>query len=45
MMKMTVERAYRRAIKTVVKWVDREVNTSNTKVFFRTFSPVHFRFA
>lgn len=43
MMKMTVERAYRRAIKTVVKWVGREVNTSNTKVFFRTFSPVHFR--
>ncbi|XP_043725745.1 protein trichome birefringence-like 10 [Telopea speciosissima] len=39
---MNVESAYRRSIKTLVDWIGREVNTSKTQIFFRTFAPVHF---
>ncbi|GAB4851131.1 Protein trichome birefringence-like 10 [Ancistrocladus abbreviatus] len=42
-MGMEVESAYRRSIETVVDWINREVNTSKTQVFFRTYAPVHFR--
>ncbi|CAN6863890.1 unnamed protein product [Brassica oleracea] len=42
-MKMKIEHAYRRAMKTVVKWIQEEVDSSKTQVFFRTFAPVHFR--
>ncbi|OMO74305.1 hypothetical protein COLO4_26628 [Corchorus olitorius] len=42
-MEMTVEHAYQRSIETVMQWIHSEVNTSKTKVFFRTFAPVHFR--
>ncbi|XWS09019.1 hypothetical protein CRYUN_Cryun40dG0050000 [Craigia yunnanensis] len=42
-MEMTVEHAYQRSIETVMRWIRNEVNTSKTKVFFRTFAPVHFR--
>ncbi|XVF28912.1 hypothetical protein REPUB_Repub15cG0073500 [Reevesia pubescens] len=42
-MEMTVEQAYQRSIETVMQWIHNEVNTSETKVFFRTFAPVHFR--
>ncbi|GAB4843446.1 Protein trichome birefringence-like 11 [Ancistrocladus abbreviatus] len=42
-MDMEVESAYRRSIETVVDWINREVNMSNTQVFFRTYAPVHFR--
>ncbi|KAE8712444.1 Protein trichome birefringence-like 11 [Hibiscus syriacus] len=40
---MTVEHAYRRSLETVMRWIRNEVNTSKSKVYFRTFSPVHFR--
>lgn len=40
---MSVETAYKRSISTVLKWVDKEVNTNKTQVVFRTFAPVHFR--
>lgn len=41
---MKIEHAYRRAMKTVVKWIQEEVDSNKTQVFFRTFAPVHFRF-
>ncbi|CAI9118573.1 OLC1v1020162C3 [Oldenlandia corymbosa var. corymbosa] len=42
-MNMTVEAAYKRSLQTVLNWIHREVNTSKTQVFFRTYAPVHFR--
>ncbi|KMZ56904.1 trichome birefringence-like 11 [Zostera marina] len=42
-MEMTVQSAYERAIDTFVDFVRREVNATKTQVFFRTYSPVHFR--
>ncbi|GAB2266554.1 Protein trichome birefringence-like 10 [Dionaea muscipula] len=42
-MNMEVENAFRRVIVTAVDWINREVNTTNTHVFFRTYAPVHFR--
>ncbi|KAL0434456.1 UNVERIFIED_CONTAM: protein trichome birefringence-like 10 [Sesamum latifolium] len=41
-MDMRVDTAYRKSLETVISWVDREVNSSKTQVFFRTFAPVHF---
>jgi len=43
-MNMTVDGAYRKSLETVFDWINKEVNTSKTQVFFRTFAPVHFRF-
>ncbi|KAM4116087.1 hypothetical protein ACB094_02G024400 [Castanea mollissima] len=40
---MKVEHAYRRSIETVIQWVNTELNSSKTQVFFHTYSPVHFR--
>ncbi|KAL8162666.1 hypothetical protein V2J09_014155 [Rumex salicifolius] len=42
-MNMTVEGAYHKSIDTVIEWLDREVDTRKTRVFFRTYAPVHFR--
>ncbi|KAF4365058.1 hypothetical protein F8388_001806 [Cannabis sativa] len=42
-MEMTVEEAYHRSIETVVHWIENQVNSSKTQVFFRTYAPVHFR--
>ncbi|KAL1188541.1 Protein trichome birefringence-like 11 [Cardamine amara subsp. amara] len=42
-LKMKIDHAYRRAMKTVVKWIQEEMDSSKTQVFFRTFAPVHFR--
>ncbi|KAL7251867.1 hypothetical protein ACSBR1_013672 [Camellia fascicularis] len=42
-MEMKVDSAYRKSLDTVIDWIHREVNTSKTQVFFRTYSPVHFR--
>ncbi|KAL6548410.1 Protein trichome birefringence-like 11 [Orobanche gracilis] len=44
-MNMEVDSAYRKALETVVNWINREVNSTKTQVFFRTYAPVHFRFA
>lgn len=41
---MTIEHAYQRSLETVMQWLHNEVNMSKTKVYFRTFAPVHFRF-
>ncbi|XP_074292195.1 protein trichome birefringence-like 10 [Silene latifolia] len=42
-MSMTDDSAYRRSLETVLNWIDKDVKTSNTQVFFRTYAPVHFR--
>ncbi|XP_011090776.1 protein trichome birefringence-like 10 [Sesamum indicum] len=42
-MDMKVDSAYQKALETVVEWIHREVNTTKTQVFFRTYAPVHFR--
>ena len=42
-MTMNVETAFQKSIVTLVDWIGREVNMSKTKIFFRTYSPVHFR--
>ncbi|KAL3626231.1 Protein trichome birefringence-like 10 [Castilleja foliolosa] len=42
-MDMEVDTAYEKALETVVNWINREVNTTKTQVFFRTYAPVHFR--
>ncbi|KAH6759514.1 TRICHOME BIREFRINGENCE-LIKE 11 [Perilla frutescens var. hirtella] len=42
-MDMEVDNAYQKALETVAKWMHREVNTTKTQVFFRTYAPVHFR--
>ncbi|KAI4378878.1 hypothetical protein MLD38_016300 [Melastoma candidum] len=41
-MKMKVEDAQKIAMETVLKWIHDNVNANKTKVFFRTFAPVHF---
>ncbi|CAN1807534.1 Protein trichome birefringence-like 11 [Linum perenne] len=40
---MSVEDAYRMSMETVMRWIENEVNSTKTQVFFRTFAPVHFR--
>ncbi|CAN1310587.1 Protein trichome birefringence-like 11 [Linum perenne] len=40
---MSVKEAYKRSMETVKHWILNEVNTTKTQVFFRTYSPVHFR--
>ncbi|XP_062085947.1 protein trichome birefringence-like 11 [Humulus lupulus] len=40
---MSVETAYSKSIETVIDWIDDQVNLNKTTVFFRTYSPVHFR--
>lgn len=42
-MEMEVDTAYNKSLDTVLDWIHREVNTSKTHVFFRTYAPVHFR--
>lgn len=42
---MSIADAYKIAIETLARWVDTEVNTTKTSVFFRTYSPIHFRLA
>jgi len=44
-MNMTTEDAFRKSIETVVDWITNEVNINKTYVLFRTYAPVHFRFA
>lgn len=44
-MNMTVKTAYRKSMETLIDWIDSEVNMSKTYVLFRTYAPVHFRFA
>ena len=40
---MKVRTAYRKSIDTVFEWLDRDVDMGKTRVFFRTYAPVHFR--
>lgn len=40
---MEVDTAYRKSLTTVFAWIRGAVNTSKTRVFFRTYAPVHFR--
>lgn len=44
-MNMSVEDAFKKSIETVVDWIGTHVNMSKTQVYFRTYAPVHFRFA
>ncbi|KMZ75750.1 hypothetical protein ZOSMA_10G00180 [Zostera marina] len=41
--KVKVQSAYERAIDTLLDFVCREMNSTKIQVFFRTYSPVHFR--
>ncbi|PON65794.1 Trichome birefringence-like family [Parasponia andersonii] len=40
---MSLESGYRRSIETVIDWIGNQVNLNKTTIFFRTYSPVHFR--
>ncbi|KAJ0249673.1 Protein trichome birefringence-like 10 [Hirschfeldia incana] len=42
-LKMNVDDAYKRAMETVMKWIQNKVDSNKTQVFFRTYAPVHFR--
>ncbi|CAO2824215.1 unnamed protein product [Amaranthus hypochondriacus] len=39
---MTVDTAFKRSIETLLNWIDTQVNTTKTSVFFRSYAPVHF---
>ncbi|KAG8370491.1 hypothetical protein BUALT_Bualt14G0122300 [Buddleja alternifolia] len=41
--KLEVADAYKKALKTWAKWVDANVNSSRTQVFFRGYSASHFK--
>ncbi|GER24813.1 trichome birefringence-like, partial [Striga asiatica] len=41
-MKMSVENALQRSMKTLTDWISREVNLSKTHLIFRAYAPVHF---
>ncbi|XP_042501305.1 protein trichome birefringence-like 2 isoform X2 [Macadamia integrifolia] len=41
--RLKVLEAYKRALTTWARWVDRNINTNRTKVFFRGYSLTHFR--
>lgn len=43
-MGMKIEDAYQRSLETVMHWIGNELNSKKTKIFFRTFAPVHFRY-
>lgn len=43
-MEMKLKTGYRKALETVISWINSEVNKTKTQVFFRTYAPVHFRF-
>ncbi|GJN33291.1 hypothetical protein PR202_gb21873 [Eleusine coracana subsp. coracana] len=40
---MSVEEAYQRAMRTLQKWIQKEVNATRTLVVLRTYSPAHVR--
>ncbi|KAL8262112.1 hypothetical protein R6Q59_026161 [Mikania micrantha] len=42
-MNMSVGTAYLKSVDTVLNWISKEVDSNKTQVFFRSFSPVHFR--
>ncbi|XP_022959381.1 protein trichome birefringence-like 11 [Cucurbita moschata] len=42
-MEMKIEDAYQQSLKTVMNWINNELNSNKTTVFFRMFAPVHFR--
>ncbi|XLS65924.1 hypothetical protein HN51_025898, partial [Arachis hypogaea] len=42
-MEMKVEDAYRKSMETVLNWIQDTVNLNKSQVFFRTYTPVHFR--
>lgn len=42
-MEMSVETAFRKSIETFITWLGNEVNMKKTKVFFRTYAPLHYR--
>ncbi|XP_015942755.2 uncharacterized protein LOC107468021 [Arachis duranensis] len=42
-MEMKVEDAYKKLMETVLNWIQDTVNLNKSQVFFRTYTPVHFR--
>ncbi|CAL0301182.1 unnamed protein product [Lupinus luteus] len=42
-LEMKIEDAYKKSIETVLNWIQDSVNATKTQVFFRSYSPVHFR--
>ncbi|XAR57233.1 hypothetical protein NMG60_11025295 [Bertholletia excelsa] len=41
-MEMEAGTAYMKALQTVLKWINHRINAGNTRIFFRTYAPVHF---
>ena len=41
---MSIPNAYRAALDTWASWVEENINTNRTRVFFRTFEPSHWRY-
>ncbi|KAL8151603.1 hypothetical protein V2J09_021411 [Rumex salicifolius] len=41
-MNMSIQAAFQRSVQTLMHWVENQVNTSKTHVFFRSYAPVHF---
>lgn len=41
---MPIPTAFRTALGTWASWVERNINTNRTRVFFRTFEPSHWRY-
>jgi len=44
MVEMAGEEAFNRALRTWARWVDRNIDPSRTRVFFRSVSPEHKRY-
>lgn len=42
---MPISTAFKTAIDTWASWVQKNINTNRTHVFFRTFEPSHWRYA
>ncbi|KAL0543650.1 hypothetical protein IC582_018751 [Cucumis melo] len=42
-MSMDVMEAFRRSLQTWKRWVEEELDPNRTRVFFRSYSPVHYR--
>ncbi|KAE9594660.1 hypothetical protein Lal_00037491 [Lupinus albus] len=42
-LEMKIEDAYKKSIETVWNWIQDSINATKTQVFFRSYSPAHFR--
>lgn len=42
-MNMSVGEAFTKAMKTVARYVEKNMNPAKSQVFFRSYAPVHFK--